>query len=124
DEGAAVFSGGELGRRVCEYVRAQGGSLTEDDLASYRVISRRPIRAAFGTCEFVSNPPPSSGGVLIAYGLLLFSRLGAGGPAGSAEAIMRLAEVMREQTRARGGGVFGDVYGGGAVKQCLAGLAG
>jgi gamma-glutamyltranspeptidase / glutathione hydrolase len=120
DEGAAAFYGGELGRRVSAYVLEQGGALTQEDLKSYRVISRRPIRAAFGRYEFVSNPPPSSGGVLIAYALRLFERLGAGGAAGSAEAIMRLAEVMREQTRARGGSFASDLYRGGLVKRLLA----
>src|SRR4051812_25150356 len=85
EEGGAAFYGGELGRRVSEHVRAEGGSLTEVDLAEYRVISRRPIRSTLGRHEFVSNPPPSSGGILIAYGLQLISRLGPGGPAGSAE---------------------------------------
>ena len=124
DEGGAAFYGGELGRRVCDYVRELGGSLTPEDLASYRVISRRPIRAEFGSCEFVSNPPPSSGGVLIAYALLLFARLGPGGPPGSAESIMRLAEVMREQTRARGGRFLSDLYRGGLVKRLLADIDG
>jgi gamma-glutamyltranspeptidase/glutathione hydrolase len=69
DEGGAAFYGGELGRRVCDYVRSEGGSLTQEDLAEYRVISRRPIRSSFDSYEFVSNPPPSSGGILIAYAL-------------------------------------------------------
>jgi gamma-glutamyltranspeptidase/glutathione hydrolase len=120
DEGAPAFHGGELGRRVCEHVLAEGGNLTERDLAGYRVISRRPIRVAFDEHEFVSNPPPSSGGVLIAYGLLLLSRLGAGGPAGSAEAIARLAEVMREQTRARGGSFTSDLHRGGLASRLFA----
>jgi gamma-glutamyltranspeptidase / glutathione hydrolase len=119
--GAEAFYAGELGRRVCEHVREEGGSLTEEDLAAYRVISRRPIRTSFDTHEFVSNPPPSSGGTLIAYALLLFSRLGPGGPPGSAEAIARLAEVMREQTLARGGSFVGDLYRGGLPKRLFAG---
>ena len=122
DGGAAVFYGGELGRRVCEHVLAEGGSLTEADLARYRVVSRRPIRTAFGGHEFVSNPPPSSGGILIAYALQLLSRLGAGGRPGSAETIARLAEVMREQTRARGGSFSGDLYRGGLARRLLAGV--
>jgi gamma-glutamyltranspeptidase / glutathione hydrolase len=113
DQGAAAFYGGELGRRVSEHVRGAGGSLTEADLDEYRVISRRPIRSSFDSHEFVSNPPPSSGGILIAYALQLLSRLGVGGPPGSAEAISRLAEVMREQTRARGGSFTSDLYRGG-----------
>jgi gamma-glutamyltranspeptidase / glutathione hydrolase len=113
DEGAEAFYGGELGARVCEHVRSEGGSLTSDDLSSYRVITRRPIRVDFDAHRFVSNPPPSSGGILIGYGLLLLIRLGTGGPPGSAEAIARLAEVMREQTRARGGSFASELYRGG-----------
>src|SRR4029079_14704095 len=101
------------GRLVSEHVQAEGGSLTLEDLAEYRVISRRPVRTQFDEHEFVSNPPPSSGGILIAYALQLMSRLGPGGPPGSAEAISRLAEVMREPTRARGGSFKGDLARGG-----------
>jgi gamma-glutamyltranspeptidase / glutathione hydrolase len=117
EHGAAAFYRGELGRRVTQYLRAEGGSITEADLAEYRVISRRPIRVSFAGHEFVSNPPPSSGGVLIGYGLLLLDRLGAGGTAGSAGAIARLAEVMREQTRARGGSFASELYRGGLARR-------
>jgi gamma-glutamyltranspeptidase/glutathione hydrolase len=123
DQGSAVFYEGDLGRKVCAHVRAGGGSLTEGDLAEYRVISRRPVRASFGGHEFVSNPPPSSGGILIGYALLLLARLGAGGPSGSAEAIARLAEVMREQTRARGGSFTSDLYRGGLANRLFGGVA-
>jgi gamma-glutamyltranspeptidase / glutathione hydrolase len=122
EQGAATFYEGELGRLVAEHVRAAGGSLTEEDLASYRVISRRPVRASFDGHEFVSNPPPSSGGILIGYGLLLLARLGAGGPPGSAEAIGRLAGVMREQTRARGGSFTSDLYRGGLANRLFGGV--
>src|SRR5205823_3084054 len=43
------------------------------------------------------------------------------GPPGSAEAIARLAEVMREQTLARGGSFVGDLYRGGLPKRLFAG---
>jgi gamma-glutamyltranspeptidase/glutathione hydrolase len=118
-EGAAALYRGELGRRVCAFLRSEGGAITEQDLASYRVISRRPVSARFGEHDFVSNPPPSSGGVLIAYALLLLSRLGLGGRAGTAEAIARLAEVMREQTRAREGSFAGELYRGGLARRLL-----
>jgi gamma-glutamyltranspeptidase/glutathione hydrolase len=52
----------------------------------------------------------------------LLSRLGPGGPAGSAEAIARLAEVMREQTLARGGSFVSDLYRGGLPKRLFAGV--
>lgn len=78
------------------------GLLPRSDLEAYRVSVRRPVETSFLGRRFLSNPPPSSGGVLIAYGLSLLDRLGLGGPAGSAAAAARLVEVMREQQRARG----------------------
>ena len=40
-----------------------------EDLDAYAVIEREPLAAPFRGCEFLSNPPPSSGGSLIAVGL-------------------------------------------------------
>ncbi len=93
--------------------------MTLDDLAAYRVVWRRPVRVAFRGHEVLSNPPPSSGGVLIAYGLALFDRLPAAGP-GSAEAVASLAEVMREQGRARTAGFSRDLERGGLAGRLLA----
>ena len=63
-------------------VQERGGSLTRTDLESYRVIRRRPVRVPYRRCEFVSNPPPSAGGLLIAYALSVLDRLGEVGRAG------------------------------------------
>jgi gamma-glutamyltranspeptidase/glutathione hydrolase len=104
-EGARVFYDGELGRRLSDHVRFTGGVLTPEDLRGYRVIWRRPIDVDFREHRFVSNPPPSSGGVLLAYALRILDRVGLGGPAGSAGAIARLVEIMAEQTRTRGQGL-------------------
>jgi gamma-glutamyltranspeptidase/glutathione hydrolase len=60
----------------------------------------------------VSNPPPSSGGVLIAYGLRLLDRAGLGGAVGTADAIARLVQVMAEQTLARGSGFTRELFRG------------
>src|SRR2546429_356000 len=76
DEGGAAFYGGELGRRVSDHVRSEGGNLTQEDLAEYRVISRRPIRSSFDSHEFVSNPPPSSGVIVPGTGIHLNNMLG------------------------------------------------
>ena len=111
--GAREFYEGELGRELVRYLGDNGGLITKDDLAEYRVIWRRPVRVSYAGREFVSNPPPSSGGVLVGYGLSLLDRLGAGGRPGSAEAIEPLVEVMREQSRAREGRFIGDLYRGG-----------
>src|SRR5919109_4004068 len=101
DGGAQEVYGGELGRALVEHVQASGGRITERDLDEYRVIRRRPVRADFRGDEFLSNPPPSAGGTLIAYGLGLLDDVG---EPGSAEAIDALARVMREQADARANG--------------------
>ena len=53
-----------------------GGTLGPTDLAEYEAIERRPIHAPFRGAEVFTNPPPSSGGILIAYSLGLLERLG------------------------------------------------
>ena len=116
--GAGVLYDGELAHQIVNTVREGGGSLTMHDLRRYRVIWRRPVRVPYRGGEFVSNPPPSSGGILIAYGLMLLERLPQGA-AGSAEAVAALVEVMREQTRAREDGFAGGLYRGGLAKRLL-----
>ncbi len=117
--GAGVLYRGERAREIVSAVRHGGGELTLDDLSAYRVVWRRPVRVAFHGHEVLLNPPPSSGGVLIAYGLALLQRL-PGGSAGSAEAVAALAEVMREQGRARGNGFTRDLHRGGLAGRLLA----
>ena len=95
-----------------------GGSLTVDDLEAYDVVWREPVRTTYLGHEVISNPPPSSGGVLIAYGLALLDRVARGGP-GTAEALASLTEVMREQTRARGGDFATELYAGGLAERLL-----
>ncbi len=102
--GAREFYAGSLAREVSGHVRAGGGALTREDLRGYRPVWRRPIGADFRGHRFVSNPPPSSGGVLVAYALALLDRAGLGGSAGTAGAIARLVEVMREEALVRGPG--------------------
>ena len=118
EAGAEVVYRGDLTATVVETVAAGGGGFTRRDLDAYRVVWRRPVRVGFRGGEFVSNPPPSSGGILIAYGLALLERLPAGSP-GSVETVMSLIGVMREQTRARGDGFSAGLYRGGLARRLL-----
>src|SRR5438874_2479936 len=114
---AAVYRGGRA-KAIVATVREGGGELTLEDLARYRVVWRRPVRARFRGHAFVSNPPPSSGGVLIAYGLALLEGLPDAHP-GSAEALAALGEVMQEQAEARGGSFSRDLHRGGLAARLL-----
>ncbi|MBP1658510.1 MAG: ggt [Bacteroidetes bacterium] len=46
-------------------VRARGGALSMDDLASYRVQVRRPLRGWYNGFEIITLPPPSLGGTAL-----------------------------------------------------------
>jgi gamma-glutamyltranspeptidase / glutathione hydrolase len=122
--GAAAMYRGDLGSAIVRTVQDGGGRLTRRDLEEYRVIWRRPVRASFYGCDVLSNPPPSSGGILIAYGLALLERIGRGEP-GTAASIASFAEVMREQTRMREDGFSSGLYRGGLAQRLLseAGIA-
>jgi gamma-glutamyltranspeptidase/glutathione hydrolase len=92
--GAAVVYSGPVARAVARTVPA----IRLGDLERYRVVRRRPVSTPYRGGEFVSNPPPSSGGVLIAFGL---RRLERPGRFGTPAAVARLVRVMNDQTRAR-----------------------
>ena len=118
-EGAGAFYRGEIARRISETVVAGGGGITEADLGQYRVVRRRPVRVPYRATEFVSNPPPSAGGLLIAFALRVHDTLGSLGVERSSEAIAILAEVMREAARARDGSLARRLRSGGAAAWLL-----
>lgn len=112
ERGAEALYRGDLGRELVRHVQAEGGAVTLDDLAGYRPVRRRPVQAPYLGHDFRSNPPPSAGGVLLAYGLRLLERFGVE-EQGSFEDVTALVEVMREQARTRDGRFARDLHRGG-----------
>jgi gamma-glutamyltranspeptidase/glutathione hydrolase len=113
EEGASVLYSGDLAERMVEHVQAGGGTLSLDDLAEYEVIEREPVSVEYRGHEFRSNPPPSSGGVLIALGL---QALGDRDPTPSA-----IADAMEVQEAARDAAFARALYSGDAALQVLKG---
>jgi gamma-glutamyltranspeptidase/glutathione hydrolase len=112
-EGAETFYRGEVASVLAEFVVAGGGSLGPTDLASYEAIVRKPIRVPFRGAEVLTNPPPSAGGVLIAYCLGLLERLGErSGPE-------QLVAAMEAAGRARGEEFAEALYGDGLQASLL-----
>ncbi|MDP2358383.1 MAG: gamma-glutamyltransferase [Beijerinckiaceae bacterium] len=62
-QGPDGFYNGVAGERIVEAVRGAGGRMTRDDLRTYRVVEREPLRGTFRGREILAMPPPSSGGV-------------------------------------------------------------
>ncbi len=75
-EGAESFYRGEVAAQISDFVVGHGGTVGPGDLASYAAVERPPVMAPFRGTEVLTNPPPSSGGILIAYCLGLLERFG------------------------------------------------
>ena len=70
-EGPALFYRGDVAQAILADQRAQGGLLTAEDLARYRVRRYRPLTSRFRQFDVLTNPPPSRGGLLITFTLRL-----------------------------------------------------
>jgi gamma-glutamyltranspeptidase/glutathione hydrolase len=96
DEGPEPFYRGEVAGRVSEWVVERGGTLGADDLAAYEPRVREPVRARYSGRDVLTNPPPSSGGVLIAFALGLLDLAGSSDLA-SVVGAMEEAQVARTE---------------------------
>jgi gamma-glutamyltranspeptidase/glutathione hydrolase len=105
-EGAEPFYRGEVAATLSEFTMRGGGTLGPTDLATYEAAARRPIRAPFRGTEVLTNPPPSSGGILIAYCLGLLERLGERSGPEQLVAAMGAANAARDEAFAEA------LYGG------------
>ncbi|XSG83054.1 MAG: gamma-glutamyltransferase [Methyloligella sp. ZOD6] len=76
EDGEALFTNGAVGQAICEQSEREGGHLTADDLAGYRVAKRAPLFWNYKGAELALNPPPAASGALIAYGLGVLEALG------------------------------------------------
>src|SRR4051812_6872707 len=94
-QGPSHLYAGDVGAAVSDYVLERGGLLTREDLASYRVVEREPAQAHYRGRDVLTNPPPSSGGILIAYSLDLLERIG------RPDDLQALVEVMDTTNRTR-----------------------
>lgn len=59
------FYHGALARELAAVIQKGGGLLTVEDLASYEVKERIPVRGTYRGFEIISAPPPSSGGTVL-----------------------------------------------------------
>lgn len=101
-DGWRTFYSGELARIIADDQTTRGGLITADDLAAYRVIKRDPLRFAYKSHTIFTNPPPSSGGILIAYALALLGRADLSDLVhGDADHNALLAEIQRQVALAR-----------------------
>lgn len=63
--GKDEFYAGTTGKKLIAYLKENGGILTEEDLATYQVRWRDPVRFSYKDLEVISMSPPSSGGIVL-----------------------------------------------------------
>jgi gamma-glutamyltranspeptidase/glutathione hydrolase len=97
EQGPKVFYEGEIAQDIVKTVQSapfQPGRLALEDLQRYRAVQREPIRFKYHGHDFVSMPPPSSGGITLGLmlGILEDSPIGKTKP-GSVQEIELLARA-------------------------------
>lgn len=102
DHGPDGFYKGETAKAIADAMKANGGTITEADLAAYKPVWREPLRFTYRGHSVVSMPPPSSGGIVLAMtaGMLRGKELGAL-PWHGAEHVHLVVEAWRRAFAAR-----------------------
>ena len=92
-EGAALFYKGSIANNIEKLCQEKSGLIDKNSLLNYQVHVRKPLKFEFDGFQIFTNPPPSSGGTLIAFtlGLLQSHELK---EYGSREHITKLMEAL------------------------------
>jgi gamma-glutamyltranspeptidase / glutathione hydrolase len=59
------FYRGRMAGEIADFLHANGGLITRQDLAAYQVKDRTPLYGRYRGYEIVTSPPPSSGGIVL-----------------------------------------------------------
>jgi gamma-glutamyltranspeptidase/glutathione hydrolase len=63
-----------LAQQIAQDMLKQGGFVTTEDLHSYKVIERLPLQIRYRDYHVITNPPPSSGGIIIGLYLSILDK--------------------------------------------------
>ncbi|MGW8228187.1 MAG: gamma-glutamyltransferase [Gammaproteobacteria bacterium] len=101
-EGEDLFYRGEIAAAVSHLSHKGGGHLSRSDFESYRVKKREPLSLPYRDAQVFINPPPSSGGLLIAFALDLLAQVNMRTyPFGSSAYLQLLCSTMALTNHAR-----------------------
>jgi gamma-glutamyltranspeptidase/glutathione hydrolase len=102
DQGHDGFYRGENARMLASFMQANGGLITEQDLALYQAVEREPVRGNYRGYDVISMPPPSSGGIAIIQMLNILEAYDLAGMGhNSAQYLHVLTESMRRAFASR-----------------------
>jgi gamma-glutamyltranspeptidase/glutathione hydrolase len=73
DTSGDSFYSGSLAKKLVAEMKKGGGYITAEDLTDYKAIARRPVAINYRGATIATNPPPSSGGALLAHSFSLLA---------------------------------------------------
>lgn len=73
-EGAKLFYEGHVADEIEKITEEHDGLILKEDLKNYKCIKREPIDFNYKGYEIITNPPPSGGGILIAFTMKLLEQ--------------------------------------------------
>ena len=73
-EGSKVFYEGVVADEIEKIMKENDGLILKEDLKNYQCIKREPIDFNYKGYEIVTNPPPSGGGILIAFTMKILEK--------------------------------------------------
>lgn len=101
-EGEQAFYRGAIAQRIVAEMQAGQGLITREDLSSYEVFMRTPVRATYRNYTVYAPPPPSSGGTCLAMMLAVLEKFQLRQyDRYSATTLHVMAEAMRRSYRER-----------------------
>jgi gamma-glutamyltranspeptidase/glutathione hydrolase len=100
-EGPDLFYRGEVAAAIDAASRAGGGHLRRADFEGYRIERREPLAVDYHGRRVLTNPPPASGGLLVAFGLELLGGLTHSADTDAAARALRMAAVLDATGQAR-----------------------
>ena len=75
EHGESAFYDGPIADAIIAAIERDGGNMKQTDLAAYRAREAEPIRFTFMDRQFLTMPPPSSGGIAMGQILGIFDRI-------------------------------------------------
>jgi len=106
DDQGESFYHGEIAAAIDREMTEAGGLLTRNDLASYTVIERPPLKIRYRDYGFLTAPEPSVGGTLIALSLGLLEKAGPyPGAWGDGGQLCRTVALMQQVEKIRSSGI-------------------
>ena len=67
------FYHGKIAGEMADFLKKNGGLITREDLAAYRVADRTPLTGSYRGYDIITAPPPSSGGIVLLETLNILS---------------------------------------------------